>query len=63
MSGQGTMPETLTEFMDRRCREVRHSPEWREFGKMNALDFFDMLEREYYECAFDQVPPSIPIAH
>ncbi len=56
------MPETLTEFMARRYRELR-STEWDRISEMNMDDLVEMLESEYYECAFDPVPPSIPILH
>ncbi len=56
------MPETKREFFERRYRELR-STEWGRISEMNMDDLMEMLEHEYYECAFEPVPPSIPIAH
>lgn len=49
------MPESLSEFFDRRLREMVKIPE---FAKMNALDVADLIENEFYDCADDPVPPS-----
>lgn len=52
---RGPMFESLSEFFERRIRELVKIPK---FGRMNALDLADIVENEFYECANDAIPPS-----
>lgn len=52
------MPETFSQFFDRRVREVQESAEWDQIGEMNPMDFVRMVENEYYDGADDPVPRS-----
>jgi hypothetical protein len=50
------IPETMTEFINRRFDELSRSSEWDEIGTMMGADILKMLESEFYDRAEDPVP-------
>ncbi|OFW00150.1 MAG: hypothetical protein A3G20_05060 [Acidobacteria bacterium RIFCSPLOWO2_12_FULL_59_11] len=54
MSGRRAVPETLRQFFNRRYRELAKLPE---YAKIDAMELANIVEDEFYDCAFDPVPP------